>query len=199
MSNTSEIVFVRHTAVAEKYQPLCYGASDVELSPAGERHAREVAQSLAEFPVDRIIHSGLGRARVLAEHLAELANCDLEERTGFQERNFGTWELTSWDDIFAAHGEDILKMVSEPTTYRPGGSETTYEFAGRIVEACHDLHRSGRTVVVCHGGVIAALSGLIEGVELSRWMDYVPAHGEICPLGPVTGEHLSSVFRAEDV
>jgi broad specificity phosphatase PhoE len=198
MSNTNEVLFVRHTAVAEKYRPLCYGASDVELSPAGEQHAREVAESLAESAVDRVIHSGLKRARVLAEHLRKLTDCRLEERTGFQERDFGSWELTSWDEIFAEHGDEMLKMISQPETYRPGGSETTYEFVERLVEACHDLHQPGRTVVVCHGGVIAALSGLIERSEISQWMDYVPAHGEICPLDPVTPEHLSCVFRVKE-
>lgn len=199
MVNETEVLFVRHTAVAEKYQPLCYGATDVELSSAGERHAREVAESLARFPVDRIIHSGLKRARILAEHLAELTGQALEERTGFRERDFGTWELASWDDIHAELGDDMMKIISEPETYRPGGSETTREFVERVARSCHDLHQPGRTVVVCHGGVIATLSGLVEQLEIDRWINRIPAHGEIRPLGPVTEEQLSCVFRSEEV
>lgn len=196
-SPDTQVLFVRHTAVAEKYQPLCYGSTDVELSPAGERHAREVAESLAQFSIDRIIHSGLKRAHILAEHLADLTGQSLEERPDLGERNFGTWELTSWDDIYAEHGEGMLRMISEPETYRPGGSETTREFSERITTACHDLHQPGRTVVVCHGGVMAALSGLVERLDLPQWMDRIPAHGEIRPLARITDEHLSAAFPAE--
>lgn len=199
MSGSAEVLFVRHTAVSDKYQSLCYGASDVELSPAGKLHARDVAESLVESPIDRIVHSGLGRARVLAEHLSELTGQSLEERVHFRERDFGSWEMSSWDDIYAEYGGEMLKMITEPDTYRPGGAETTCEFVERIVDACRDLHQPGRTVVVCHGGVIAALSGLIERAGLTRWMDYVPAHGEVCPLDPVTSEHVSFAFRSEEV
>lgn len=193
-----QVLFVRHTAVAEMYQPLCYGSTDVDLSPAGERHARHVAESLAKLRIDRIIHSGLRRARILAEHLAELTGQNLEERSEFRERNFGTWELTSWDDIYAEHGEGMLRMISEPETYRPGGSETTREFSERITAACHDLHQPGRTVVVCHGGVMAALSGLVERLELPQWMDRIPAHGEIRPLAPVGDAHLAYAFPVRE-
>ena len=188
-NESSEVLFVRHTAVAEKYHNVCYGASDVELSADGEQHAREVAETLAEQQVDRIVYSGLTRAKIIAEHLAELTGQQFEQQDGLRERNFGDWELNSWDDIYREHGDDMMKMVSEPETYRPGGAETTREFIERVAGACENLHRPGRTVVVCHGGVIAALTGLARRLSISEWLEQIPAHGEIRPLPPVSLDH----------
>lgn len=194
--DASEILFVRHTAVAEQYQNVCYGATDVELSPAGGQHAIEVAESLASLSVDRIVHSGLSRARILAEHLAKLTGLDLEECQGLSQRNFGDWELTAWDDIYAEHGDDMMKMVTEPNKYRPGGSETTREFLERVATACEKIHQPGRTVVVCHGGVIAALTGLANQLSIHEWLEQIPAHGEVRPLPPVNLDHMSLALQS---
>lgn len=196
MTDRTEVLFVRHTAVAEQYQQVCYGASDVELSLQGEQHARQVAESLAEQAIDRIVHSGLMRARVLANHLSELTGLELEERSALRERNFGSWELNTWDAIYREHGEDMMKMVSEPDRYRPGGAETTREFVERITDACEGLHRPGRTVVVCHGGVIAALTGLVHRLSITEWLEKIPAHGEIRALPIIDRKTLSLALQS---
>ncbi|MBD3674384.1 MAG: histidine phosphatase family protein [Planctomycetaceae bacterium] len=193
---SSEVLFVRHTAVAEKYQNVCYGASNVELSADGEQHARKVAETLAGQAIDRIVHSGLTRAKIIADHLAELTGLFPEQNDGLRERNFGDWELNPWEDIYREHGDDMMKMVSEPETFRPGGAETTREFIERVASACENLHLPGRTVVICHGGVIAALTGLSRRLSISEWLEQIPAHGEIRPLPPISLDHLSLVLQS---
>jgi broad specificity phosphatase PhoE len=198
-NHNSELLFVRHTQVAEKYQNVCYGASDVELSAEGERHAREVAESLVERSVERIVHSGLSRARILATHLSELTGVPLEEQNGLRERDFGSWELTSWDDIYTEHGDDMMKMVSEPDKYRPGGSETTREFVERVATAAVEISLNQKTVVVCHGGVIAALTGLTQKISIHEWLDQIPAYGEVRPLPAIDLDHIDIMFQAGSI
>jgi len=102
---TGTLILVRHTAVAERYASVCYGRSDVELSREGTRHSRELAEQLAVRPVTRVVHSGLKRAAILAEALAERLGIAAECSPSLQERDFGDWELLRWSDIHRRCGE----------------------------------------------------------------------------------------------
>ena len=119
----SSLILVRHGPVADRYHGLCYGRSDVELSPRGEGRSRELAETLAALPVDRIMHSGLGRTCYLARHLGQRLGMPACRAEALCERDFGRWELRSWDDLYREYGEAILKMVSEPGAFRPGGGK----------------------------------------------------------------------------
>jgi broad specificity phosphatase PhoE len=176
-----ELLLVRHTAVAKQYQTVCYGASDVELSPAGKLHADQLANELAERPIARIIHSGLQRTRYLAERLADRLSLPLEEQPKFRERNFGSWELRPWEEIYNETGDDMLKMISEPDNFRPGGAETTREFSDRIQSAIAEIDPDGLTIVIAHGGPIAALRGMQQQKPIADWLTLIPAYGQCIP------------------
>jgi broad specificity phosphatase PhoE len=176
---TSGLLLVRHTEIAERYQGVCYGASDVELSANGIRNVHEVASRLAALPVTRIVHSGLTRTRILAECLGQLTNLAPICCAGLRERDFGAWELQSWNAIFEQQGDKIARIISEPESYRPGGGETTFEMRDRIAAAFRTLPRDGLTVVVTHGGPIAVFLGTQQNLPVPEWLTLIPAYGEI--------------------
>ena len=64
------ILMVRHGSVAERYQGRCYGRSDVELGDEGRRQTVELAERLSALPITHLFHSGLSRARELADRIA---------------------------------------------------------------------------------------------------------------------------------
>lgn len=183
----SELLLVRHTAVAEQYRNVCYGASDVELSPAGKDHAERIAIELAERPVTRIIHSGLQRARYLAELLADQLSLPLEEKQNFRERDFGSWELRPWEEIYKETGDEMMKIISDPDGYRPGGAETTTEFSERVRCAVAEIDSPGLTVIIAHGGPISALRGLRDNRPIADWLELIPAHGQCIPYAISNG------------
>lgn len=174
----AELILIRHAAVADRYLGRCYGVSDVELSLDGEEHSRELSELLAAGPVARVIHSGLQRTRFLAEKVAERLSCPLESCRAIQERDFGDWELELWDQLHQQFGNEMLRMISDPAAYRPGGGETTFEMRDRVLKWFDDLPKDGRTIAVTHGGPIAVLRGMQAGLPVAGWLDLIPACGE---------------------
>jgi alpha-ribazole phosphatase len=178
LNQHSELLLVRHTEVGEQYRSVCYGSSDVELSPAGMRHAERVAVELSQRPVTRIIHTGLQRAFYLARLLADRLSLPLEEQPLLRERDFGTWELRPWEEIYRETGDEMLKIITEPDRFRPGGAETTHEFSERVRSAVDRIDADGLTVVIAHGGPISALRGMREQRPVAEWLELIPAYGQ---------------------
>lgn len=175
------VLLVRHTQVALHWQSRCYGRSDMGLSRTGAVHAREVAQSVADWRPDIVIHSGLKRTRLLADHIARLTGLRSLELPIWQERDFGSWEGQSWAAIYRYTGNAMDGMIDAPATFRPGGGETTDELAQRAMTALATLP-NGRIALITHGGPIAAILGTINGLPVADWPSLVPRPGKTAEL-----------------
>ena len=180
VSESPGLVLVRHGAIDPRYRGICYGSSDVPLGPEGYRQHAELLDRLSALPLRCVMHSGLKRTRLLAEaigwrHPHRQLLCCPELR----ERDFGEWELQSWDDIHAAHGEAMMGMIHEPASYRPGGGETTLELRDRVMRWYEALPDDGLTIAVTHGGPIAALLGTLQGRPITDWPQLIPACGKL--------------------
>lgn len=176
-SRKSNMILVRHGPVADRYRSLCYGSSDVELSAQGEKCSHELAERLADLPVSRIVHSGLRRTSRLAQLLSARMGVSVCQAEAIRERDFGQWEMQPWDSLCRDYGDSMLKMVSEPATFRPGGGETTFEMRDRVVSWLQSVPREGLTVAVTHGGPIAAVLGTVRRLPVADWVDLIPAQG----------------------
>ena len=201
-SGNGQLLLVRHTQIADDFVGLCYGASDVPLSAAGESHARKIAISLCEENPSVVVHSGLARARYLAEEVARLVGVDVVCDPRLQELNFGAWELRSWDDIFTEVGHGMSRLILEPDTLCAPGAESANQVLERMLSWIHEIgHSSLETdharagcvgveqacedrvvVAVSHGVQISALRGAIEGHDAASWPDIMPGYGEVLRL-----------------
>jgi len=179
---TGELILIRHAAVAERYNGRCYGRSDVELSAAGERQSDDLIRLFATRPISRVFHSGLQRTQYLADRLANALGRNAECCDGLQERDFGNWELEPWDLIHRQFGDNLLRVITEPDTFRPGGGETTFEMRDRVLNWFHTLRPNELTVAVTHGGPIAVLRGAQQEAPVADWVNLIPAYGEFVSL-----------------
>lgn len=147
------------------------------LSRAGAAEARRLAEELAAWRPDRVMHSGLIRARLLAEGIGKAAEVATLADPNWAERDFASWEGRRWSAIYRATGDAMDGMIDAPDCFRPGGGETTAELADRACAALAALPE-GRTIVVTHGGPIGALRGTATGLPPRDWLALVPAPGQ---------------------
>lgn len=180
--NSPTLIVVRHAPVDAKYQGVCYGRSDVVLGLEGEHLSHAVVEELAAWKPATIVHSGLLRTQYLAERLAERLDCSVTVSAALQERDFGTWEMRPWSEIHAQYGDEMLRMISEPETYRPGGGETTFEMRDRVLRWFDSLSETGLTIAVTHGGPIAALLGVQRQLPVTDWVELIPRCGQFLPI-----------------
>ncbi len=172
------LLLVRHPPVHERFAGVCYGATDIPLSAAGEGTAVELAATLAALRPDRVFHSGLARTRLVAERIGVPAVADPRLR----ERHFGEWELRTWDAIHADTGDAMMGMISHPDTWHPPGGETTFTMRDRVMNWYAGLPADGVIVAVTHGGPIAALRGTLAGLPVADWLSLVPKCGEVVEI-----------------
>ena len=170
------VLLVRHTEVARRWHGRCYGVRDAGLSRDGDAHARAFVPELARWRPDRVVHSGLRRSSRLAVAVGLTAGCIVTADPNWRERDFGAWEGLSWRTIYRTSGNAMDGMIDAPASFRPGGGETTAELAARAVAALAGLP-PGRTLVVAHGGTIAAVLGDRDALPVPAWLALVPAYG----------------------
>jgi broad specificity phosphatase PhoE len=189
IASPAALIVVRHASVDPRYHGRCYGRSDVLLGPDGELASCAVVDELTKYGEALVVHSGLQRTRFLADRLAAKFHCSAIGCEALQERDFGTWEMQPWNEIQAQHGDEMLRMISEPDSYRPGGGETTFEMRDRVIRGFQSLPDANLTIVVTHGGPIAALLGSQRQCPVSDWVKLIPGCGQIVPIHSLMAQH----------
>lgn len=177
MTTRASLILVRHPPVDARYCKCCYGSSDIPLGKEGAARCRQLAKELRHQPASIIIHSGLERTRRLAEVLADQRGVPCISSPSLRERSFGNWELQTWDAIYSSTGDDMLRTITEPATFRPGGGETTAELQQRVADWFSSLPQNDNIIAVTHGGPIGALLGQQMGLAIEEWVKSIPACG----------------------
>ncbi|HUY32338.1 MAG TPA: histidine phosphatase family protein [Pirellulales bacterium] len=173
------ILMVRHGSVAERYRGRCYGRSDVELGDEGRRQTQDLAERLSALPITHLFHSGLSRARELADQIAGLTGLAPLAAVELQELDFGDWELWTWDEIHAAAPDALDRLLREPATFSPPGGETAFALCERVLGWYRRLPPHGLIVAIAHGGSIAALRGTLAGWPASEWAGLIPRAADV--------------------
>ncbi len=171
------LILIRHGQVHERYQGVCYGSRDVELSELGKAQSRSLVDELANQALTGIYHSDMLRTRFLAELLAERSGVEALPDTRLRERCFGAWELKNWDEIYAESGAAMDGMLDAPDSFAPAGGETTFALRDRVLAWYAALPARGTFAVVAHGGAIASLLGTLRELPVRQWTELIPACG----------------------
>lgn len=144
--------------------------------------ARALAGRFSPGTIDAVVHSGAIRTHRLAMAIAGYAGVPVTADPDWLERDFGAWEGRRWHAIWRETGDLMDRMMTDPAGFRPGGGETGAELARRARAAWDRLPITGTTLVVAHGGPIAAIRAGQAGAPLERMIDFVPRCGEVVAI-----------------
>ena len=152
------ILLVRHGETDWNAERRVQGKTDRPLNDTGRQQARTVAAQLAGVPLAAVYSSDLSRALETARVVADAHELSVTSMPELRERDFGTWEgLTD---------EEILMRFPEARTGPWGDAETRDELAARVLSALRGIseNHAGETVlVVTHGGPLRAMLAHVSG------------------------------------
>lgn len=150
------LYLVRHGETDWNKQHRIQGRTDIPLNDTGRAQAEATGRLLARRQWDAVVSSPLSRAFETADIIA--AAVGLPEPStdpAIVERNYGE-----------AEGLNEAELIARfPTRGAIPGRETPEEVAGRALPALLQIarERPGQAViVVCHGGVIRAVLGVVD-------------------------------------
>jgi len=167
------ITLIRHTSVAI-CPGICYGNSDVDVSPLFEKEAQQVLSSLQHIPFDAVYSSPLSRCRKLACY------CGFTEPIidgRLMELNFGDWEMKAWSEIEDPQLQHWFdNWIDEPPTN--GESFTT--MIHRVEEFLFELKKLPfkHVAIFTHAGVIRSVGIITKRFNALKSFDFKVDYGE---------------------
>lgn len=168
-SSRTRLHLVRHGLVDKAWHGRLYGCLDVPLSAEGRRQAERAASRLAEGPgtLDRVVHSGLERARFGAERVAALqpGSVPLGTDPDLRELDRGDWAGLTAEELESRSPGALAAWYAAPATSRPPGGESLEDLAARVLPVLDRLSAAepgGELALVAHGWVlrVAVLAAL---------------------------------------
>ncbi len=140
------------------------GHTDAALTPAGLAAMEAAWARIATTPVDAIASSDLRRCAGFARRQAAALDLPLTVDAGLRETAFGQWDGRQLNEL--EHEHPGWQTACAAGLFTPPGGETLPAFRARVEAAAERWLaglEGGHGVLVCHGGVIAALA--------ARWLD----------------------------
>ena len=149
------ILLIRHGRTAANDRRLYCGATDLPLSWAGARELVRLRPLTPAPPGCRYVTSGMTRTRQTLRLL--FGRVPYEEIPALREMDFGAFEMRGYDELKARPDYQAWITGDNEANIPPGG-ESGRQMRARALAAFDELRaRPGNTVVVTHGGVIAAI------------------------------------------
>jgi probable phosphoglycerate mutase len=165
----TRIIAIRHGETAWNVDTRLQGHLDIELNTKGLWQAGQVAQALADEPIDAVYASDLRRAWQTALAIAHATGAPLVAKPGLRERGFGTFEGKTYAEIATQWPEQSELWRKRVPDWAPPGGESLVAIRERVastVDALAAQHIGGQIVLVAHGGVMDMLYRLATGQEL---------------------------------
>lgn len=173
----SRVTLLRHGSTPANEQWLYCGATDISLSERGQ-DILEAKRALGGYGSPegcRVFTSGMKRAE---ETLGLLfGDVPHEACEGLREINFGIFEMKNY---FALEKEpDFQAWLQGGEEAVPPGGESAAQFRRRVLSAFREIVERGEdTLIVCHGGVIAAVMEAYFPQEGRNRYEWQPIGGE---------------------
>ena len=163
------IYLIRHGRTEANEKWLYCGSTDLPLSESGRE---ELGQIRYDIPCSRFLTSGMKRANESLKILFGDVPYEVDPR--FREVDFGIFEMQSYHAIKDTPEFQTWVTGDNEANVPPGG-ESGLQMKQRVLEAFAEIRED--TVLVCHGGVIAAImEHLFPEAGRSRY-DWQPKNG----------------------
>ncbi len=166
------IYLIRHGKTMANEQHLYCGSTDLPLSPAGAAELRELTYP----PVNaRFLTSGMKRTNETLKIL--FGDVPFREMPEFREMDFGVFEMRGYEEL-KADPKYLTWITGDNEGNVPPGGESGKKMVSRVLSAFENLERTGEdTVLVTHGGVIAAIMASRFPEEGKNRYQWQPAPG----------------------
>src|SRR6478752_1872514 len=200
-----DLYIVTHPEATHHVEALVGGWYDSALTQRGAEHADRIAEELSgRIPTGdtvELFSSDLRRARQTAEPIATRLSVGVVVDAGLREQCYGDAEGR------AAGSLTFLPppAVGDRLHHRDGvaGSETKWEFAGRVYAALDRILAGDAThrVVVTHGGALTFLIAAWIGIPIdaSGYVKFRASPGSITVLREDDFYHDRQVVALNDV
>lgn len=169
-----EIYLIRHGKTEANLLHLYCGSTDLPLCPQGIRELEELRYSL---PPARYITSGMQRTEQTLKIL--FGDVPHQKNAQFREIDFGEFEMHSYEQLKDTPPYQQWLTGDNFRNVPPGG-ESGEAMTRRVMAEFHAIETDEiPTVIVTHGGVIAAIMEALfpdEGKNRYAWQPQ-PGHG----------------------
>jgi broad specificity phosphatase PhoE len=198
---TTTLLLARHGQSDWNAARRWQGFADRPLDERGRAQAEELADRLAEIPIDAVYSSDLQRARDTATAVARRQGLEPTELQALREVNVGSWEGLTREDAETRFPEGFRRWQNGGTGWDDG--ETYGEMSRRVIGAVREIaerHPGGRLLVVAHGGPIRAIHAAALGLDVEAYRRVRPVEPnarlsavcfvdgrftELCPAGQI--------------
>lgn len=134
------------------------GWSDPPLSEEGEQVAQEAAETLSQYPIERITSSDFQRAAHTAQIVGDRLGVPVETTDQLRSWNLGDFSGKPLKDV----EQFIDKLTANPDQPAPSG-ESLADFLNRSIPIMDELvHKPGLDLVVTHGRLIKAIQAYYD-------------------------------------
>jgi broad specificity phosphatase PhoE len=140
------------------------------LNETGLRQADATARHLSDKKIDAVYSSSLGRARVMAQMIAEHHKLPVQASDDLRELNQGDFEGLTFPELLENHAEFLQQWLQDPADLRVPSGESMRELQTRAWAALEEIvskHDDGNVVVVSHNLCIATLLCRIMNLDLA--------------------------------
>ena len=165
------IYLIRHGKTAANEQHLYCGSTDLNLSPAGLEALKTLNYEVGKC---QFVTSGMLRTEQTLSAL--FGDVPHEVEPDFREIDFGAFEMKSYEQL-KDNPDYQAWLTGDNQANTPPGGESGNAMTQRALTAYQALSQD--TVVITHGGVIAAIMESLfpqEGKNRYQWQPK-PGHG----------------------
>jgi len=163
------IYLIRHGKTEANEKHLYCGSTDLPLSETGAEELRSLSYDIKNV---RFLTSGMKRTNETLKIL--FGDVPYEEEPGFREVDFGIFELHSYNELKDTPEYQCWLTGDNEANIPPNG-ESGLQMKRRVLEAFSQIRED--TVLVCHGGVIAAIMEHLFPEENKTRYEWQPKNG----------------------
>ena len=185
-----KLILIRHGKTEANEKRLYCGATDLPLSENGRTELLEKKQSIAypDIAGFRVLTSGMIRCE---DTLAILfGNISHETDASFREMDFGAFEMRSYEEM--KNDPAYIAWISgdNEANITPGG-ESGHIMTTRVICGLNRLLEAGsNTLLVTHGGVIAAMMAYLFSEESRNRYEWQPKPGSGYEIDIESGSYI---------
>lgn len=174
------LYLIRHGETDHNAEGRAMGQMDVPLNVRGLEQARQTAEFLRRYPIERIVSSDLARSMVTAQPLAEALGLSVEPDARLRELSFGILEGKTVAECAAADPESVDRWRGGDFDAALPGGESRRSLMQRTRAVLDEILSGSHAHIALfsHGGTLNALH------------THMVEHGHPSPR-----EHIPRAFR----